>query len=167
MEIDLSKLKNDFNDFEIEIPMMLEEDFPALLASSNSCKNVIVSFELKTVDILENFFLDVISGAETINISLDRLKRIILAYIGEAVIHHGGGRWEFCDDSKHPGFGTPIVKGYKYDEDGRGMIPVGVRDRLFEEKKGGIIRVAIEACAYKDVQQKKLLDELRSLRKKK
>ncbi|MGZ7209987.1 MAG: hypothetical protein ACXVHV_08930, partial [Methanobacterium sp.] len=142
MVIDLNKLRADFEEFEVEIPLMLEEDLPTFIQESRNYTNAISGFSIKKIEEIEKFFLDIINGLEKIDISEDRFKRIVLAYIGESVIQNAGGNWIFCDDVKHPGFGTPIIKGYK-DDDGMGMLPVGVRDRLFSSKKQGIIWDAV------------------------
>jgi hypothetical protein len=160
-----NKLLDKFNEFEVEIPMLID-DLAVSLSSSKGFKNQNLNYELSTVDIVEIFYLDIINGNEKVNFSRNHLDRIIIAYLGEALIHHAGGRWEMGEDDDLT-YGTPMIYGFNDDHDNIGFSPVGIRERFIKEKKNGIFRKSLEYCINKKHIEADLMAQMMNLSKKK
>jgi hypothetical protein len=127
------KMRKQYEEFLVEIPMLLE-DLQELLDKSQAYKQVKVAFDDESLDQIESFYLDVLAGKEKISISLARMNRIIIAYFGEALIERAGGRWDLNDVEGDPAFGTPVVVDW-----GEGEVvafsPVQRREILIENRQ--------------------------------
>ena len=153
-----------FNEFEVEVPMLVD-DLNIVLSKSKNYKNIQNIYDLKNVDLVESFYLDVINGIESVDFSLERLDRIIIAYLGETLIFHAGGNWELSLDNDFT-YGTPIIRGFKYDNDGIGFSPVGIRERLLREKEKGVFIKSLSYCINKEKVQSDLMKQMIELSKK-
>lgn len=102
------QLQRDYEDFIVEIPMMME-DLAELLRNSHGYQGVAVGFDGDTLEAIESFVRDVHRGVEKVSCSLARLNRIYLAYAGEAVIERADGEWVLNDEPNDPSFGMPCV----------------------------------------------------------
>ena len=149
------KMLDDYEEFLVEIPMLLE-DLDELLKNSHQYKDVEVSFDDETLDKIESFYLDVISGKEKIYVSLARMNRIFIAYIGEAVIERAGGKWELNPMDKDPSFGTPVV----IDNDSIRISPVERRELLIKNREP-FLRDMVNYCANKDKIEEDFFKEFR------
>ncbi len=128
------KMRDDYEEFLVEIPMLLE-DLQELLKKSRHYKNVKVGFDDETLDRIESFYLAVLSGKEKIDVSQARINRIIIAYFGEALIERAGGKWILNDAKGDPSFGTPVVIDWSKNKDTVAFSPVERRELLIENCK--------------------------------
>lgn len=97
----ITERNEEFEIFLVEIPMLLN-DLQAVLENSKNYHSITVSFDDDTIKAIEKFYCSILSGEEDLvrsNISLNRLERIIQAYIGEAVIERvSKGKWSLNVD---------------------------------------------------------------------
>lgn len=149
------KMRDDYEEFLVEIPMLLE-DLQELLEKSRRYKDVKVGFDDKTLDRIESFYLDVLSGEEKIGVSQARMNRIIIAYFGEAVIERVGGRWDLNDAEGDPSFGTPVV--IDWAKEAIRISPVERREMLIENRNP-FLRDMIAYCANKEKIEKDFFKE--------
>jgi hypothetical protein len=140
----------DYKIFEVEIDMMMNEDLPQLLKESKNYSNVKVKYDLDSVNQIESFYIDIMQGVEGVSISQARLDRIFIAYIGEAVINNAGGHWELCEDSKNRNFGAPRIVQWGTDKSNNPLSPVGLRERIKEDLKHGVLSQLIRFCSNKE-----------------
>ena len=140
------KMRGDHEEFLVEIPMLLE-DLQELLQKSRRYRDVEVGFDDETLDRIEAFYLDVLSGKEEVNVSQARMNRIIIAYFGEAVIERCGGRWALNDVENDPSFGTPVV--IDWAKEAMRISPVERREVLTENREP-FLREMIAYCANKE-----------------
>lgn len=141
-------MQNIFDEFLIEIPLLLE-DLQELLEKSINYKRVKVNCELDSIDLIESFYLDVLKGKEVINISEARLNRIIIAYFGNCVIHHVGGKWAVGNLENDVAFQTPIIINWGSDPNSKRISPVVIREYILEKMERGSMRWAIEYYSKK------------------
>lgn len=140
------KMRDDYEVFLIEIDMLLE-DLNELLANSEHYKKQGVAYDDSSLDAIEDFYLKILAGDETIPISQARMNRIIIAFYGEALRERVGGVWELCENENDMAFGLPMVANW-----GEGVIafsPVEVRDGQIRDRKP-FIRDTIDYCANKE-----------------
>ena len=140
------KIQNDYEEFLVEIDMLLE-DLNELLANSKHFKDQRVAYDDKSLDAIEDFYLKVLAGEEKVPISEARMNRIIIAFYGEAVRERVGGVWELCTNENDTAFGLPVVANW-----GEGVIafsPVEVRDAQIRDRKP-VIRERINYFINKD-----------------
>ncbi len=149
-EIDMAritrKMRKNYEEFLVEIPMLLE-DLQELLDNSQAYRNVRVGFDDETLDQIERFYLDVLGGKEKIAVSLPRMNRIIIAYFGEALIERAGGKWDLNDVKGDPSFGTPVVIDWAEGET-IAFSPVERREMLIENRQP-FLREMINYCENK------------------
>lgn len=141
------EMMEDFEQFKTEIPGLIGE-LERLLYDSDGYRHVKADYELESVDQVELFYLDVLTGREEM-ISGELLDKMIIAYYGEAVIHHVGGHWELCEIEDDDAFGTPVIQGSGIDPDFR-VSPVEVRERLRKNRQEGKMRDTLECCIGKN-----------------
>ncbi len=153
-------LLDEFHDFEVEIPMLIE-DLRQAIAESKRYATTSVDYSIEMVDTVEAFYLDVLVGTDRIPFSQNHFDRAVLAYLGEVLIRHAGGRWEMGRDTDFT-HGTPMVYGFK-DDDGIGFSPVGIRDALIREQKPGTFRESIEYCINKKAIEADLMRRMKAL----
>jgi hypothetical protein len=143
------KMQDDYEEFLVEIDMLLE-DLGELLKKSRGYKDLQVRFDDESLERTEKFYLDVLSGKEKVDVSLERMNRIFIAYIGEAVINRaesGRARWALNTFEADPSFGTPVVIDWSED-DGIAISPVERRELLIENREP-FLRDMIEYVANK------------------
>ena len=151
------KMHDDYEEFLVEIPMLLE-DLQELLKESRRYRGVEVGFDDETLDRIEAFYLDFLSGRENVDVSPARMNRIIIAYFGEAVIKRCGGRWELNDVRGDPSFGTPVV--IDWAKDSMRISPVERRELLIEDRVP-FLREMITYCANKEKFEEDFFKEFR------
>jgi len=134
---DLSQLQNDFDEFEVEWPMLVDE--LAELMMTTGALGAAQSLEtLDGVDQVETFYLSVLDGRARVEVSPDRLDRMILAFLGDFLIQKAGGHWALELDGG-PFHGCPQVVGWK-DHDGLSFEPVGLREKVRTTRTPGTFR---------------------------
>ena len=141
------KVRDDYEEFLVEVPMLLE-DLQEMLKESRGYRDVKVGFDDETLDRIEGFYLDVLSGKEKIAVSQARMNRIIIAYFGEALIARAGGKWALNEAKGDPSFGTPVVIDWAKGET-LAFSPVERRELLIENRKP-FLRKFIAYAANKD-----------------
>lgn len=114
--MDLDKIikerSEEFEVFLVEIPMLLD-DLADLLKKSNNYNDINELFTEETLDKIESYYLDVLDGKEKINISMNRLTRILLAYIGEFLINKASrGKWDINKMKKSSNVGMIGIVDY-------------------------------------------------------
>lgn len=149
------KLRADYEQFLVEIDFLLE-DLNELLANSRGYQTQRVAYDGDSLDAIEQFYLDVLAGKETISLSQARLNRIIIAFYGEAVRERAGGNWAFCEDENDTGFGLPVVA--NWGQDVIAFSPVEIREAQRRDRQP-CIRDSVEYCADKDAYEAKLFDD--------
>jgi len=133
-------------------------EIPALLAAlAGILRRDAMDFSLETVDAVENFYRDYISQKKKIfgkRLKIDadpeRLRKMICAFIGEAMIQNAGGRWVLNDIEGDPTFETPVVDYINPDDPLPCLSPQEQIDRLVR-KEPGIWRSVIEYAMNPDV----------------
>lgn len=143
------KMEADYEEFLIEIPMLLE-DLQGLLRASRRYREVAVAFDDSTLARIEAFYLDVLAGKEKIGVSRARLDRIFIAYVGEAVrarSESGQARWALNPYDRDPSFGTPVIIDWAKG-DGLAISPVERRELLVQNRKP-FLRELVTYCATK------------------
>jgi hypothetical protein len=139
------KIRDDYEEFLVEIDMLLE-DLKELLANRKHHKKQRVVYDAESLDVVEDFYLKVLSGEEKIPISLARMNRIIIAFYGEALRERVGGQWELCENKSDLAFGLPVVANW-----GEGVIafsPVHLREAQIRDRKP-VVRQRMEYFANK------------------
>jgi hypothetical protein len=122
--------KEDYGMFEMEIDLMVHEDLPKLLKSSQNYCNVKVDLSLENIDKIESYYIDVLNDYEKASVSGKRLDRILIAFMGEALIKNAGrGHWDFCE-KEGLFYGLPIITGYTDHEDAIPFSPVIFRQGI-------------------------------------
>ena len=79
---------------------------------SGSYRDVRLGYDDATLERVEAYFLDALSGQEKLAISQARLNRIFIAFVGEAVIaraESGRAKWALNPVARDPSFGTPVI----------------------------------------------------------
>ncbi len=140
------KMQNDYEEFLVEIDMLLE-DLNEQLANSKHFNNQRVAYDDESLDAIEDFYLKVLADEEKVPISEARMNRIIIAFYGEAVRERVGGVWELCKNENDTAFSLPVVANW-----GEGVIPfspVEVRDAQIRDRKP-VIRGRIDYFANKE-----------------
>lgn len=140
------KRQDDYEEFLVEIDMLLD-DLNELLANSKHYKKQRVTYDDKSLDAIEDFYLNVLGGKEEVPISDARMNRIIIAFYGEAVRERVGGVWELCQNENDTAFGLPVVA--NWGKDVIPFSPVEVRDAQIRDRKP-VIRERIKYFANKD-----------------
>ena len=108
----IKERSEEFEVFLVEIPMLLD-DLTDLLKKSKNYKGIKELFTEDTLDKVESFFHDVLDGKEHINIPMNRLERILIAYIGEFLIERAGqGNWSLNKMKKTSNFGMIEIINY-------------------------------------------------------
>lgn len=147
----IEERKEEYEIFLVEIPMLLE-DLQEVLNNSKNYNSITVSFDDDTIKAIEKFYCSVLSGEEdlhTSNISLNRFKRILLAYIGEAVIERmGKGKWDLNEMEGTSSFGCPEIIDWT-EGDHIPIDPVRLLDAIEEGDKTAISE-CINFCVNKD-----------------
>lgn len=139
------KMRDDYEEFLVEIDMLLE-DLNRLLADSKHHKKQRVAYDAESLDAIEDFYLKVLAGEEKIPISLARMNRIIIAFYGEALRERVGGKWELCEDKRDTAFGLPVVA--NWGEGVTAFSPVEVREAQIRDRKP-VMRKRMEYFANK------------------
>jgi hypothetical protein len=145
--------------FAARHPMMLD-DLRGFLRSSGGYQAATGEFDLDAVDAVERFYLDVLAGKESVPVSEARLDRVFIAYIGEAIQAHVGGKWELNDLKADAAYGTPIILGWGSDPDAMRISPVELRERIKRQRTPGILRGVIEYAVlrekeYQEIQRRR------------
>lgn len=144
-------MSDDFEEFLVEIPMLLE-DLQVLLRQSRDCRDVEVGYDDGALDRIETFYLDAMDGKEKIDISQARMNRIFIAYVGEAVIERaesGAAKWALNPVEDDPSFGTPVVIDWAKD-DGMAISPVERRELLIDNREP-FLRELANYCETKQI----------------
>lgn len=146
------EMQTAFVEFVAEIDTLLAE-LQELLRSSRAYRHVSVAYDDKTLDEIEGFYLDVLSRKEKVDVKQQRLDQMYVAYIGEAEIHHLGGRWVLGDDDFT--FGEPSVAS-------EGMIIFSPMYRINLQKKDRkrFLKEMIDYCVNKDQFEKGIFEGL-------
>lgn len=142
--------KDDYGMFEVELDLMIHEDLSKLLTNSKGYKSVTVDFSLDCIDKIESFYIDIMKGVEPVSISQSRLDRIMIAYVGEAVINNAGGHWELCDEPKNRNYGVPRIVGWGTNKNNNPVSPVGLKERIKQDLNKGVLSQTIKFCSDKD-----------------
>ncbi len=153
------KLKDDFEEFLVEVPILLEE-LQDLLDQSGAYSGVRVGYDDETLGQIEGFYLDVLSGKERVGISQARVNRVFIAFVGEAVIERaesGRAKWALNPVRKDPSFGTPVVIDWA-QEDGLAISPVERRELLIENREP-FLRDLVEYVETKSAFEEKFFKE--------
>lgn len=128
-------MRDDYEEFLVEIPLMLE-DLQELLSMSREYRDVEVGYNDETLNRIEAYYLDVLDGKEQTGISQARINRIFIAYVGEAVIERAENKvakWALNPVEGDPSFGTPVIIDWAKDE-GIAISPVERRELLIENR---------------------------------
>jgi hypothetical protein len=134
MEKIIKKRKEEYEIFLVELPMLLE-DLEDLMNKSKKYRNFKIGFDDASIKAVESFYIDVQKGKEKIDVSLKRLDRIMIAYLGETLIERAGmGEWDFNQDKGTSGYGSPHIILYS-KADHIPFNPVLQLDRLKEDLK--------------------------------
>lgn len=123
------KMKDDYEEFLVEIDLLLE-DLQTLLSQSRNYKDVTVGYDSDTLDRIELFYLDALSGKERVAVSLERLGRILIAFFGESLIQRVRGEWALNEMKDDPAFGTPVIVNWAQGGGGVRFSPVERREWL-------------------------------------
>jgi hypothetical protein len=128
------QLRDDYEEFLVEIPMLLE-DLDALMAHGERYQGARATFDDDGIERVELFYREVLEGREDVGVSPNRLDRIMLAYLGQAVISRAGGTWDLHAVEGDPAFGTPVVVEWGTTGDYVRFSPVEWLEEL--KKQGG------------------------------
>ncbi len=127
----IQKMQNNYEEFLVEIDMLLE-DLNELLSKSKHHSEQKVAYDPESLDAIEDFYLKVLAGEEKVSVSMERMNRIIIAFYGEAVRERAGGEWQLCENKKDSAFGLPVLANWGVDV--IPFSPVEVRDAQIEER---------------------------------
>lgn len=155
------EMEHDYEEFLVEIPMLLE-DLQELLLHSDAYKDVKVGFGNDALDKIESFYLDTLSGKEKLKISRPRMNRIFIAYVGEAVLaraESGQATWAINPIDGDPSFGTPVIIDWAKG-DGMAISPVERRELLIENRQP-FLRELVEYCETKEQFESDFFTEFR------
>lgn len=155
------KMQDLFDEFEVEIPMLIQ-DLEESLKNSKKYTEIKFSFDIELINTIESFYLDVLNKQEDTIFSSNHFDRVILAYLGETLIHHAGGNWKMSTDDDFT-FGTPVISGFKYDYDKIGFSPVGIRDNFINNKVKGSFKKSLEYCINKKEIEEDLMEQMKNL----
>jgi hypothetical protein len=148
------EMEDDYEEFLVEIPMLLE-DLQTLLSRSRNYKDVKVNYDSDTLDRIESFYLDVLDEKEKVDVSRARLNRIIIAFFGDSLIQRAGGVWMLDDVENDRAFGTPVVINWAKGGAIR-FSPVERRELLIKNRKP-FLRDFIEYAVNKEKFEEDLL----------
>jgi hypothetical protein len=155
--------REEYEIFLVEIPMLLDDLQNVLNHSKNY--RLTVSFHDDTVKAIEKFYCSVLKGEEDLkqsNISLSRLERILLAYIGEAVLERvGKGEWDFNEMEGTYTYGCPEIVNWT-EKEHLPICPVRLLNAIKEGKE-----TAISDCINFCVNEDAILSVFDKYRKKK
>ncbi len=157
---DLTKeMKDDYEKFIKDIPALLAE-LQKMLKESRKYKKIKVSYDDRTLGEIESFYLAILSGKEKIKISQDKIDRIFMAFMGDALIsrsHTGLGQWRLSNNFDSRNFGTPVVFGYTTVEH-MAYSPFIEIEHLKETRKPALIE-EINYCIDKEDFEKNLFKD--------
>lgn len=160
----IEERKEEFEIFLVEIPMLLD-DLQQVLNKSKNYHLIRVSFADDTIKAIEEFYGKILSGEEELdqaNISLNRLKRILLAYIGEAVLERTGrGEWTLNEMGGTDTYGRPEIIRWT-EKDHLPICPGRLLDAIAEGKE-----TAVSDCIYFCLHEEEILSVFDKYRKKK
>lgn len=100
-----------FDAFKAEVPGLLGE-LEDLLSASPRYTGVRPRFDNESADKIESFYRSVIAGTESVNVSPERLSRIMQAYFGEAMKARAGGEWGLTSFKSDSAYGKPLILGW-------------------------------------------------------
>jgi hypothetical protein len=164
----IEERREEYEIFLVEIPMLLD-DLQDVLKNSKNYRSLTVSFDDDTIKAIEKFYCSVLSGEEDLlksNISLNRLKRILLAYIGETVLERmGRGKWALNDLEGTSSYGCPEIIEWT-EGDHMPVDPVRLLDAIEEGDKIAISD-CISFCLNKDAIFEELNEIKRNYKKRK
>jgi hypothetical protein len=151
------QLREDYEEFLVEIPMLLE-DLEAMMTRSEGHQGGRPAFDHDGIERAERFYRDVLEGREDAGVSPNRLDRIMLAYLGQAVISRAGGTWDLHAVEGDPAFGTPVVVEWGTTGDYVRFSPVEWLEEL--KKRGGrSVREFIDYAIHQEDFERGLFEE--------
>lgn len=150
------QMQDDFNTFEVEIPMMLDDLSESVKRSFK--KNVdILNFSIDSINLVEQFYLGVLNGEIKLDISESRLDRLFIAYLGESFRAHLNGHWTLETDKSFESFGTPVITAWGDASSSHlNFSPVIIRERIKKEEEKGELQKTIEFAIQFNESCKKL-----------
>ena len=150
------KIQDDFDTFEVEIPLLLE-DLSALICQIKNTSLNIFDFSFENINLIEQFYLDILNKKIKSDISQDRLDRIFIAYLGESFRAHLGGQWTLELDKSSEAYGTPVISQWGDVPDKHiNYCPIIIREWFKQEKGQGELQKTIEFALESDENYKNL-----------
>jgi len=156
--------KEQLQQFKTEISQKLEK-FYQLVKESEKYKRTKPKYTYDTLQLVENYYFDLINRMETSPYSQAQLNEIFGVYLGEAAMFHRKGEWiiDPFEESMH--FDKPVIAFHA--EDFLLFNPFSYLDNMIYHDKRNSIVDSIDYFKNKEEFQEKLMEEMENLGRKK
>lgn len=122
------ELRQEYDEFINNIPLYLEKMKTIL-------KKEKLTFDFDEIDYVKEVYVKNHKHPDNVRCNYWELTQIFYAYMGEAFIHHQGGKWVFSKWKQDRAYGTPTIEEWGGEDYPWGRISPYVW-RLILEKEG-------------------------------